>query len=190
MLAVYPGSFDPPTVAHLAIVRAALAHVDEVRLVLSEVALGKADLPPDRASVTVRTSVLEALAAEVPGTTVAVTRAGLVADIAAEAQADAVVLGSDKWAQILDPAWYGGSTDARDAALRRLPRVLLAPRLTPADGAGAADLGADSTLGPGVVLDLVHLDLDPAHRTVSSTRARAGEHHLIVPQARSSGHWT
>ncbi|MGI8938035.1 MAG: hypothetical protein ACR2JF_07465 [Iamia sp.] len=184
MLAVYPGSFDPPTVAHLAVVRAALDHVDEVRLVLSEVALGKEDLPDGRVPVAARRAVLEALAAEILDLSVALTRAGLIADIAEEAGADAVVVGTDKWAQILDPAWYGASTERRDDALRRLPRVLLAPR------AGVPrHLEDEPVVPPSVTVDLVHLDLDPAHRQVSSTRARAGELHLMAAEARASGHW-
>ncbi len=179
MLAVYPGSFDPPTVAHVAIARAALAHVDEVRLVLSEVALGKEDLSADRVGVDVRASVLRRLADTEPGLDVAVTGTGLVAAIAAEAGAAAVVVGSDKWAQILDPAWYGGSVAARDAALRRLPTVLLAPR--PGGPAPAPP--------PAVGLEVVTLELDPAHGPVSSTRARSGEVHLMSPAARDAGHW-
>ena len=58
-LAVYPGSFDPPTVAHLGIVAAARAHVDEVRLVLSKVALGKED-QDGRTAVEDRLAVLRA----------------------------------------------------------------------------------------------------------------------------------
>ena len=41
---------------------------------------------------------------------------------------DVVVMGADKWAQVRDPAWYDGSVAARDAALARLARVLVAPR--------------------------------------------------------------
>jgi len=36
-LGVFPGSFNPPTVAHLALARAALRHVDEVVFVLPRV---------------------------------------------------------------------------------------------------------------------------------------------------------
>lgn len=179
MLAVYPGSFDPPTVAHVAIAHAALAHVDEVRVVLSDVALGKENLGPDRVSLDVRRTVLEELAAAEPGLTVAVTRRRLIADIAAEADADAVVVGSDKWAQILDPSWYG-SVAARNAVLGRLPRVLLALRPTGA---------TPPPLPVHLDLDVVTLDLDLDHGPVSSTRARAGAHHLMAPTARASGHW-
>ena len=54
------------------------------------------------------------------------TDAQLITDIAAGY--DVVVMGADKWAQVRDPAWYDGSTAARDAALARLARVLVAPR--------------------------------------------------------------
>ncbi|HEV7719812.1 MAG TPA: hypothetical protein VGO60_00935 [Iamia sp.] len=170
-LAVYPGSFDPPTVAHLGIVAAALAHVDEVRLVLSEVALGKEDLV-GRTPVADRLAVLHA-----DGLSAAVTSARLVVDIVAEAGADAVVMGADKWAQVIDPAWYG-STAARDAALARLPTVLLADRA----GTALPDR-------PDAV-EVVVLDVDPAHADVSATRARAGEVDLMAPAAQVSGLWS
>jgi len=35
----------------------------------------------------------------------------------------------------------------------------------------------------------VALDVDPAHLDVSSTRARSGEHDLMVPEALDSGLW-
>src|SRR5262249_46003860 len=54
---------------------------------------------------------------------------------------------------------------ARDAALASLPRVLVVPRP-----------GFDA---PGAEI----LDIDPALGHVSSTRARAGEHHLVAAAA-------
>jgi hypothetical protein len=66
-------------------------------------------------------------------------------------------MGADKWAQVVDPAWYGGSEEARDAAVARLPRVLLAPR-------------AGWPVPPGVEV----LDVHPDHLEVSSTAAVAG----------------
>ena len=173
MLAVYPGSFDPPTVAHLAIARAALSHVDEVCFVLSRVALGKEDLT-SRTPVEVRRDVLRQATDADPQLTVAVTDARLVVDIVAALGADAVVVGADKWAQVLDPAWYGGSIAARDDAVARLPRVLVAARA-----------GTDVTGHPRAVL----LEVDPVHLEVSSTRARAGAAGLMLPAARAAGHW-
>ena len=75
-------------------------------------------------------------------------------------------MGADKWAQVRDPAWYGGDAHARDRALAALPRVLVAPR------PGFDVVGAEV------------LDIDPEHAHVSSTRARSGEHHLVVPDVR------
>lgn len=167
-LAVYPGSFDPPTVAHLGIVAAALAHVDEVHLVLSEVALGKED-QAGRTTIADRLAVLRA-----DGLTAVATTARLVVDIAEETGADAVVMGADKWAQVADPAWYG-SVAARDAAVARLPTVLLAERA--------------GVVLPGLPVEMRVLDVDPAHAEVSATRARAGEIDLMAPAARASGLW-
>jgi Cytidylyltransferase-like len=168
----YPGSFNPPTVAHLAVAEAARcqAGLDRVDLVLSVAPLGKsprAGPPVDR-----RRAVLEAVASSRPWLGVAVTEARLIADIAA--RYDVVVLGADKWAQVLDPAWYGGSTEARDEALARLPRVLVAPR--------AGDHPA------GVEL----LDVAAHLHEVSASAVRAGHPDAArwaLPEAVASGLW-
>lgn len=122
----YPGSFDPPTIAHLAVAEAAVrqAGLDRVDLVISRRTLGKHHL--DEATVSRRVAVLEAVVATRPWLGIGVSAGGLVVDVAEGY--DAVVMGADKWAQVNDPAWYGGSAAARDAALARLPRVLVAPR--------------------------------------------------------------
>jgi hypothetical protein len=151
----YPGTFDPPTVAHLAVAEAAVAAAGLARvdLVVSRLPLGKEDrVVPTLAD---RLDVLRQVAADRPWLGVAVTDHRLIADLAAGY--DVVVLGADKWRQVHDPAWYGGSTDARDAAVARLPRVLVAPR--------AGDHP------PGVEL----LPVDEAHHHVSATAIRAGD---------------
>jgi nicotinate-nucleotide adenylyltransferase len=154
---VFPGSFDPPTVAHLAIAEAAReqCRLDRLDLVVSRVALGKdhaAQTPVDE-----RVSLLTQLAEGRPWLAVAVTDARLLADVAAGY--DVLVVGADKWAQLHDPSWYDGSVEERDAALARLPRVVVAPR-------------AGFPLPDGVEV----LDVDPAHHQVSSTAVRAGRH--------------
>jgi predicted RNA-binding protein with PIN domain len=161
---VYPGSFDPPTIAHAAIAEAAMqaAQLDRLDLALSQHALGK-DAATQRPLAT-RLAAIERLTETRPWLGVVVTDAQLIADIAAGY--DAVVMGADKWEQVRDPAWYGGDPVARDAALARLPRVLVAPR------SGFTIVGAEP------------LDLPPGLGDVSSTAARAGSHHLIVPEAR------
>jgi nicotinic acid mononucleotide adenylyltransferase/predicted RNA-binding protein with PIN domain len=158
---VYPGSFDPPTIAHVAIAEAAKrqAGLDRVDFALSRVALGK----EDRADLDRRRRVLERVVADRPELGVVVTDAQLIADIAAGY--DAVVMGADKWAQVNDPAWYSSVAD-RDAALARLPRVLVAPRPGyPVEGAEVLVLADD-------------------HGGVSSTAARAGARDLVHPRAR------
>lgn len=166
---VYPGSFSPPTVAHLAVAEAARRHagLDRLDVVISVSALGKetsaGPAPGDRLAV-----LLE-VAASRPWIGARLTEARLVADVAAGY--DVVVMGADKWAQVRDPVWYGGSTRARDDALARLPRVLVAPRhghpLDPAE------------LGPAELLVV-----GPAHASISSSGARAGRHDWILPEAR------
>jgi nicotinic acid mononucleotide adenylyltransferase/predicted RNA-binding protein with PIN domain len=161
---VYPGSFDPLTVAHLAIGEAAVrvANLDRLDLALSNIALGKER--GAQSSVEARAAAIRRAAASRPWLDVAVTDAQLIADIASGY--DVVVMGADKWAQVRDPAWYGDDRAARDAALAALPRVLVAPR------PGFEVVGAEA------------LDVDPELAHVSSTRARSGEHHLVVPDAR------
>lgn len=155
---VFPGSFDPLTVAHLAIADAAHAvlGLDRLDLVLSTVALGKED--GAHASVADRVAAIEAVAtAGRPWLAAKVTDARLVADIAEGY--DACVVGADKWHQLHDVAFYGGSAAARDEALTRLPLLAVAPR-------------AGVELPAGVLV----LDVDPAHGEVSSSAVRAGRH--------------
>lgn len=123
---VYPGSFDPLTVAHVEVARAAVEQLrlDRVDLAISRSTLGKSHLGEH--TVASRVAALERAARSRPWLGVVVLDASLVVDIATGY--DAVVMGADKWAQVTDPAWYGGSAEARDAALAALPRVAVAPR--------------------------------------------------------------
>jgi nicotinic acid mononucleotide adenylyltransferase/predicted RNA-binding protein with PIN domain len=161
---VYPGSFDPPTIAHAAIAEAAVlaAQLHRLDLAISEHALGK-DAARQR-PLAERLAAIERLTATRPWLHVIVTDAQLIADIAAGY--DAVVMGADKWEQVRDPAWYGNDPAARDAALARLPRVLVAPR------PGFTIVGAEA------------LELPTELGDVSSTAARAGSHHLIPSEVR------
>jgi Cytidylyltransferase-like len=169
----YPGTFNPPTVAHLSIAAAAWRQggLDRVDLVVSRTPLGK-DLT--RPTLEERVAVLETIAGTRPWLGVRVTDERLIADVAAGY--DAVVVGADKWLQITDPGWYGGSVAARNAAVARLPRVLLVPRpphVLPPD------------LPPGTCL----LDVDSHHADVSSTGARTGRREWMAAEAASSGQW-
>jgi hypothetical protein len=174
----YPGTFNPPTVAHLSIAEAARRQggLDRLDLVVSTVPLGKDPIGPP---LEVRVSVLEAMAATRPWLGVRVTDRQLIAEVADGY--DAVVVGADKWLQIVDPAWYGGSAEARDRAVARLPRVLVVarpPHTLPAE------------LPAGTLL----LDIDAEHGPVSSTAARRGRRDWMAAEAAAhdqrTGAWT
>lgn len=122
--AVFPGSFDPPTIAHLAIADAALAQCgcDHLTFILSRAALGKEER--DR-SLQRRADTLRELVAARPDLSVEIREARLIAELAVGY--DVVVVGADKWAQVLDPAWYDGPA-AHAAALASLPHVAVVPR--------------------------------------------------------------
>jgi predicted RNA-binding protein with PIN domain/nicotinic acid mononucleotide adenylyltransferase len=157
VIGVYPGSFDPPTIAHVAIAESAVQHAGLERLdfALSRAALGK----EDRGDVEGRRQVLARLVAGHPELGVVVTDAQLIAEIARGY--DIVVMGADKWAQVNDSAWYD-SPAARDAAVAALPRVLVVPR--PGFGTEGAEV----------------LEVPADLAAVSSSAARAGADHLIA----------
>lgn len=159
MIGCYPGSFDPPTIGHLAVARAALDHCGLLRLdlVLSEDPLGK----PAASPLADRLARLEAAVAGIDGLAVRRTASRLLVDICDGY--DLLVVGADKWAQLQDPAWYG-SEQARDDALARLPPVVVAPR-------------AGAPVPAGVAV----LPVDPAVQNVSSSEVRAGRQEWAAP---------
>ena len=165
MIGVYPGTFDPPTVAHLHIARRAIEQLglDRLDFTISSSTLGKDDarLTP----IDERIAELEAIIDDDGRFAVRSSPDSLIADLADGY--DVIVVGADKWAQVLDPVWYGGS-DARDEALGRLPVVALAPRppWTDLDGDPAGEVPDGVTL--------VVLEIDPAHHPVSATAVRDG----------------
>ena len=160
MRGAYPGTFDPPTVAHLAIAEAARAQcgLSTVDLILNRDPLGKSGMRP----LETRLSMLGAVAANRPWLCVAVTDQLHLADIAEGY--DVLVLGADKWAQVVDVAFYESELD-RDRAVARLPKLAVAPR-------------HDFPTPDGCVV----LDVDLSQ--VSSTEARAGRTDLVLPEAR------
>jgi hypothetical protein len=121
-----------------------------------------------------RVAVLEAIAGRQPWLGVRATDARLLADVADGY--DVLIVGADKWAQLLDPVWYGGSEAARDEELARIRRIVVAPRR-------AHDLTGREVLELGDV----HLD-------VSATEARAGRTDWMAPEAAEfdelTGAWT
>ncbi len=160
--ACFPGSFDPFTIAHLAIAEATRDQcgVDEVVLVLSTRTLGKEEVGQQSAQE--RRQLLEAVCVGRTWLRCAITKSQLLVDISAGFEW--LVLGADKWAQINEVAWYGGSAVTRDQALQKLPRLAVISR-------PPYELG---DLPPTAVL--VRL-ADPALSRVSSTAVRAGNEH-------------
>ena len=171
---VFPGSFNPPTTAHLAISEAVLAqHCLEVLVwSVSRVALAKEDV--QRPRLADRITVLERVAADCDWLEISVTEAQLLSEIAAGF--DVIVMGADKWQQIHDPVFYGNDPTHRDASLAALPTVAIAarpPHQCPAE---------------------LLLNLPGWVGTVSSTQARSTDPALMAPEAArfdaETGAWT
>ncbi len=156
MRAAFPGSFDPLTVAHLAVADAVREQhaVEQVDLILSVQALEK----EGRAHTTVeaRAAHIESHAAVRPWLGSVTTDAQLLVDIAEGY--DLLVVGADKWHQLHDPRYYGESERARDEAIERLPRLVVVPRAGVALPHGPSEL----------------LLIGEHHRHVSSTAVRRG----------------
>ena len=157
-IGVFPGSFDPLTTAHLAVADAAVAALglDRLDLAMSTVALAKEHA--GHAPIEERLAVIAALGHGRPHLRGLVTEQRLIADIASGY--DVCVIGADKWHQLHDISFYGGSEGAMAAALERLPRLAVAPR------AGVRL----PTLAPGTLV----LDVDPSVAEVSSSAVRDG----------------
>jgi hypothetical protein len=182
LIGCYPGSFNPPTVAHLAIAASARSAcgLDRVDLVVSTVALGKAAVAVP--SLEDRLAVLSAVVSAPERSSwlgLVVTPAQLLVDVAVGY--DVLVVGADKWEQVLDVSFYGGSVSRRDAAVAALPRLAVAPR--------------DGVVPAGLPASAVVLDLPPSVGDVSSTGVRsAGRREWMAPEAadfdRSTGAWS
>lgn len=151
---MFPGTFDPLTVGHLAVADAARTELglDSVELVISRDPLAKRATTP----IEERIAAIALQRAGRSWLSGRATEARLLADIAQGY--DVLVLGADKWHQLHDVGFYG-SIAARDEALARLPLIAVAPR------AGTAlPEGAD-----------VHVLSVPAEaHEVSSTAVRSG----------------
>ena len=173
-IGIYPGSFNPPTRAHLEIALAAVSShgLHRVDFALSRSPLGKEDVQVP--SFDHRLEVVARSIDHDDRLGVIVTEARLIVDIAEGY--DVVVMGADKWAQVNDPVWYDGDRTARDAALSRLPTVALAPR------------------PPHSIPDHLRLPVGDDLLGISSSAARDGRREWMTPAARefdeATGAWT
>lgn len=171
---VFPGSFNPPTIAHLAISEAAIRqfNLDVVVWSVSEVALAKEDVVRPRLSD--RMAVLTEAAQTVSWLEVSLTTAQLLSDIAHGFEV--VIMGADKWHQIHDLAFYDNNPARRDASIAALPTVAVAPR-------------PPHTVPPTLALDIT-LEL----AEVSSTSSRSGDRSMMLEAANrfdtATGAWT
>ena len=169
----YPGTFNPPTVAHLAIAEAARQQggLTRLDLLVSRQPLGK---DPAQPPLERRLEVLDAIATTRPWLGVRVTDQQLIADLAAGY--DAVVARRRQVA-----------ADQRPGLVRRLPLLPRSDPGAPAPPAPGAPPSAHPArpLPPGAVV----LDVDRDHQLVSSTEARAGRRDWMAPEANAAGWW-
>ncbi len=173
---VFPGSFNPPTVAHLSMAAAVLQHFDLTRL---DLVVSRAPLAKEHVTHPLFEHQVEMLHRSVApwaGLRAVVTERRLLVDVAEGY--DLMVLGADKWHQIQELKWYDSTAD-RDRAMARLPELVVFPRQ--GSPSPPPDILMDDSLLPDGI------------DSVSSSRARAGETQLMTPEARSfaerSGAW-
>jgi nicotinate-nucleotide adenylyltransferase len=127
-VAVFPGAFNPPTVAHLEMARSALAYADEVLWVLPRAFPHKSF---DGANFNDRCRMLERVTGAEAGFSAGVSDGGLYAEIAAEAAAFygpeteiALVCGRDAAERIA--SWDYGRAGVFDELVRRHPLLVAA----------------------------------------------------------------
>jgi nicotinate (nicotinamide) nucleotide adenylyltransferase len=127
-VAVFPGAWNPPTVAHVEIARAALNHAGEIVWVLPRAFPHKKF---DAAGFAARCRMLELVTELDPHFSAAVSDGGLYAEIAEEARDAfgdgvevALVCGRDAAERI--ESWNYGIPDFHDQMLERYPLIVAA----------------------------------------------------------------
>jgi nicotinate-nucleotide adenylyltransferase len=128
-LGILPGTFNPPTVAHLALARAALPHVNEVVFILPRVFPHK---PYTGASFEERIAMLRAAVSDEPQISIATSEGGLFVEIARECRREygddvrpVFLCGRDAAERIV--GWDYGRPDALGEMLREF-ELLVAGR--------------------------------------------------------------
>jgi len=160
-IALFPGAFNPPTVAHLGIALAAQTWAAEVVWTLPR-AFPHKDY--EGAGLLARLEMLRRLAAEHPGFSVAVASGGLYVEIADEARQSlgtgleiGLVCGRDAAERIA--AWDYGRPGVFEAMIERYPLLVA--------GRAGEYLPAPHHAGR-----IIPLTMDPAFNEVSSTEVR------------------
>jgi nicotinate-nucleotide adenylyltransferase len=180
-LGILPGTFNPVTVAHLTLARAALSHVDEVVFVLPRVFPHK---DYSGASFDDRIAMLDA-ALDHPAFSIATAEGGLFVEIARECRAEygdsvrlAILCGRDAAERIA--GWDYGSLNAFPEMLREFD-LLVAPRSGPYHP--PPDLAA-------AIRCLDTPEMDAVSATEVRERAARGEpwQHLVPAPARPIAH--
>jgi nicotinic acid mononucleotide adenylyltransferase len=162
-LVVLLGAFDPPTLAHLAVIRAAERHhrLPGV-LCLTKQLLGR---PADELLEPQRRARLVAELASQEGLGVAFASAGTYLEVArAMRSADleaSFVIGSDKLRQLADPTFYPDGSEGVEATFREVDFIVVAR-----EGFPSARPTDDVLLGPGEVF------ADPALARLSASEVR------------------
>ena len=178
-LGVFPGTFNPVTVAHLALAEAAVASLDEVLFVLPREFPHK---PYSGASFADRIGMLGAALADAPSFSLASTEGGLFADIAVECRQEygegvhlAFLCGRDAAERVVD--WDYGQPGAFAGMLRGFD-MLVAAR------------GGDYRPAGQIRESVRRLELEPEFSGVSATEIRrrlaCGEawEHMVPPEIR------
>jgi nicotinate (nicotinamide) nucleotide adenylyltransferase len=128
-IALFPGAWNPPTIAHLEIARAVLTWADEVVWVLPRALPHKSF---EQAGFDARRAMLELIAKHQPGFSVALSNGGLYAEIAAEAReaygpSTEITLACGRDAAERIATWDYGRPGVFDEMLRK-HRLLVAGR--------------------------------------------------------------
>jgi len=174
--AVFPGAFNPPTLAHLALARAARGlGFDLVAFALATRTIDKED--SGGLALDERLRLLRAIAEAEPGLGALVQNRGLYADQALAIRAAwpeleelAFVVGMDKVAQIFDRRYYEDFAGSL-ASLFRHARLIVAARGT-LDRAALEAMLAGEPEASRHAARIDWLELDPRWRELSATAVR------------------
>ncbi|MGC8480705.1 MAG: hypothetical protein ACP5PJ_04090 [Acidimicrobiales bacterium] len=164
MRIAYPGTFDPPTIAHIDIALGALElpSVTRLEFVLSTDPFPKSS--PPLLNLEERIEILGEVIRRDHRLGIATSSSRLITDLSRGY--DAVIMGTDKFIELHDLRFYESPQDMM-GRLQQLAPLIVVRR------------GSDTTPIPAGVINLV---IDVHLREVSSTQVRAGHEELAAPE--------